>query len=172
MRLNTRARYALQLMVSVAHLSRNQEPISLDKVAQRARLSKRYLEQLAAVLRNKSLLRSVPGRSGGYALARPAETIPIGEIIGASIGPIKLVECVERPEACMSSEVCTCRPFYQLLTQRICDLLNEYTLADLIDESWLARATSELRGTSKLQMPKGRTALRTLRPTDHSGGRT
>ena len=80
MRLNTRARYTLQLMVSVAHLSRNQEPISLDKVAQRARLSRRYLEQLASVLRGKSLLRSVPGRSGGYALTRPAKTISVGEI--------------------------------------------------------------------------------------------
>jgi Rrf2 family protein len=154
LRLNTRARYTLQLMVAVAHLSRDREPISLDKIAQRARLSRRYLEQLAAVLRTKSLLRSVPGRSGGYVLTRPAETIPIGEIIAASIGPINLVECVGRPELCMAAEVCACRPFYQLLNRRVSDLLNDYTLADLVDEGWLARARHELREISKLRTPQ------------------
>jgi Rrf2 family protein len=162
-------------MVAVGHLSRNQEPISLDKVAQRARLSRRYLEHLAAVLRDKSLLRSVPGRSGGYALARPGATISIGAIIEASIGPINLVECVGRPELCMAAEVCACRPFYQLLNRRICDLLNDYTLADLVDESWLARARRELKGTAKPHAAQGRTASRTrrsLRVLDHPGGGT
>jgi Rrf2 family cysteine metabolism transcriptional repressor len=172
LRLNTRARYTLQLMVSVAHLSRNQEPISLDKVAQRARLSRRYLEQLASVLRGKSLLRSVPGRSGGYALARPAKTISVGEIIEASIGPITIVECVERPEKCMAAEVCACRPFYQLLNQRVSAMLNDYTLADLVDEGWRARARRELEGIASEPIPRSRRTSRPQRALDHPGGKT
>ena len=175
MRLNTRARYALQLMVSIAHLSRNHEPISLDKVAQRARLSRRYLEQLAAVLRAKSLLRSVPGRSGGYTLTRQAKTISVGEIIAASIGPVNLVECVGRPELCMAADVCSCRPFYQLLSRRISSVLDEYTLADLVDEGWLARARRELKGMCKPLTPQARLASRMARGQrmlDHTGGRT
>jgi Rrf2 family protein len=160
-------------MVAVAHLGKNQEPISLDRVAQHTRLSRRYLEQLAAVLRAKSLLRSVPGRSGGYAVARPAGTIPIGEIIVASVGPINLVECLGQPEICVAADVCACRLFYQLLNQRICDLLNQYTLADLVDRSWPARASRELRGACKPDTPPGRASSRTLRRPrvlEHTGG--
>jgi Rrf2 family protein len=163
------------MMVAVGHLSRNQAPISLDRIAQRTRLSRRYLEQLAAVLRAKSLLRSVPGRNGGYALTRPAETIPIGDIIAASIGPINLVACVGRPEQCMAADVCACRPVYQILNRRISEVLNEYTLADLVDERWLARARRELGGAPKPRTPQSRGASRSQRPSrafDAPGGKT
>jgi Rrf2 family iron-sulfur cluster assembly transcriptional regulator len=140
MTLSTRARYALQLMVAIARSERAEQPVSLETVSRRTRLSRRYLEHLAARLRAGSLLRSVPGRNGGYVLARPAESIRLGEIVEASMGPVNIVHCVQAPETCMASEVCACRPIYQLINLRISEVLNEYRLADLADPRWLARA--------------------------------
>lgn len=144
MKISTRARYALQLMVSVARLAQGAEPVSLDKVTRRTRISRRYLEQLATSLRKQGLLNSIAGRNGGYILARPASEIRIGQIIQAGIGPINVVECVLNPEVCMSAEVCECRPIYELLNRRMVDVLNEYSLADLADDRRLAAVRQQL----------------------------
>jgi Rrf2 family iron-sulfur cluster assembly transcriptional regulator len=154
-RLTTRARYALQLMVSVARLSDGGQPVSLDKVSKRTRLSRRYLEHLAAVLRKSSLLRSVPGRSGGYLLARAGKAIRVGQIIEACIGPMNIVECVRKPEVCLVSAVCECRPIYQILNRRITEVLNEYSLADVADAEWLATASRQLATTAVAGKPRG-----------------
>jgi Rrf2 family protein len=146
-RLNTRTRYALRLMVAIAHLSDGGQPVSLDKVSRGTRLSRRYLEHLAAALRKKSLLRSVPGRSGGYLLARPGNAIRIGEIVEAIIGPMNIVECVQKPDVCLASEVCECRPIYQLLNRRITEVLNEYSLAEVVQIGWLSTARRQLTVT-------------------------
>ena len=144
-KLSTRARYALQLMVCIARTGDGVQPVSLDKVAKSTRISRRYLEQLATALRQESLVVSSAGRSGGYLLARPAKDIRIGHIIQAGIGPINIVDCVRKPETCMSAEACECRPIYQLLNQRITEVLNDYSLADLADDDWLAKAREALR---------------------------
>jgi Rrf2 family protein len=143
-------------MISVAHLSDGGKPVSLDKVSRGTRLSRRYLEHLAAMLRKKSLLRSVPGRSGGYLLARPVKAIRVGEIIEASIGPMNIVKCVREPEVCLASEVCECRPVYQLLNRRIAEVLNEYSLADVTDLGWLTTARRQLAVTAVANGPIGR----------------
>lgn len=156
MKLSTRARYALQLMVAIARSSDGRQPVSLDKVARSTRISKRYLEQLAAALKKKSLLESAAGRSGGYLLARSAEEIRVGHIIEAGIGPINIVDCVMKPEICMSAEVCECRPIYQLLNRRIKNVLNDYSLADLADDQWLITARKEL---SKCPEVEGRDSV-------------
>jgi Rrf2 family protein len=139
MRLSTRARYALRFMLNVHQLSERQEPVSIAKVAQRAGMSKRYLEKLVAALKRADLLRPVSGRTGGYILARPAQSIRLGEIIEASIGPINIVECVHQPDACWKSDLCECREIYTLINNRITEALNEYTLADMADRTWRER---------------------------------
>jgi Rrf2 family protein len=131
MKLSTRARYALQAMLAIARMTDGDRPISLGKVAERTRLSRRYLDQLTVSLKNASLLRSVGGRSGGYLLARKSTEIRIKHIVEAAIGPISIVDCVGHPESCLKSELCECRTLYSLINKRITDALDEFTLADL-----------------------------------------
>lgn len=131
MKLSTRGRYALRLMLDIGRFGTNGKPVSLTAVHERTDISRGYLEQLALSLRNSDLLRATSGRYGGYILAKPASEITLGRIIEAAIGPINLVECVARPDDCMRSEGCECRMVYQLINRRITEVLNEYTLADL-----------------------------------------
>jgi len=144
MKLSSRARYALRAMIAITRLAEDSKPVSLDRVAQRTRVSRRYLEQLALALKHASLLRSVSGKGGGYRLARPAAEIKVGEIIEAAIGPINIVECVRHPDACLMVDVCECRLFYLLLNRRISEVLNEFTLHDLADQGWLKKMGREL----------------------------
>ena len=131
MRLSTRARYGLRMMVEIARHARAGDPVSLADVAERTEISRRYLDQLAVGLKNATLIRGIAGKGGGYVLVRPAEEIRIGQVMSAAIGPINIVECVGRPDTCAKSDRCECRFIYKLINDRINEVLSEISLADL-----------------------------------------
>ena len=137
LRVSTRARYALRLMLDVARNGRDNGPVSLSSVAERTAISRGYLEQVALSLRSASLLHGICGRRGGYRLAVPADEITVGRIFEALIGPISIVDCVDDPAACPRGECCECRIVYRLINDRIVEVLQAHTLTDLMDPDWM-----------------------------------
>lgn len=131
MKLNTRVRYAVRLMADIARHASGQ-PVPLRDVAERQGLSKLYLSQLATALRNASLLRSVWGNRGGYVLARPANEIKLREIIEAADGPVNIIECVVDDRACERARTCEAIHVWRDINQAIVEVLDRYTLGDLI----------------------------------------
>jgi Rrf2 family protein len=137
MKFSTRARYALRMMLDIGKHGDRKTPVSLSLVAERTGISRGYLEQLAMSLRNARLVRAFSGRYGGYKLASLASEITVGQIIEAAIGPICVVDCVEEPDTCSRSEYCECRVVYALINRRVAGVLEDFTLADLLDPSWV-----------------------------------
>jgi Rrf2 family cysteine metabolism transcriptional repressor len=136
MKLSTRARYALRMMVAIARYTNGnglQKTVSLKDIAERTNISRRYLEQLVISLKNASLVRAKAGRGGGYSLVKPPAAIDVGEIVEAAIGQINIVDCVLEPGACDKSGDCGCRSIYCDINERITDTLNEITLQSLLD---------------------------------------
>lgn len=152
MKLSTRGRYSLRLMLDIARHQEDGNPVSLTSVVDRTGLSRGYLEQLAMALRTAGLLRGIAGRHGGYQLARPLTEIRLNDILEATIGPICIVNCIEEPETCLESKDCECRLVYALINDRISQVLREYSLADLLDEDRLA----ELRVLDQAAAPHRR----------------
>jgi Rrf2 family iron-sulfur cluster assembly transcriptional regulator len=145
MKLSTRARYALRMMVVFArHTDGQPQVVSLNEVAKEATVSRRYLEQLVIGLKNGSLIRGKSGKGGGYALARPADQIKIREIFESAIGPINIVECVMQPEICLKADLCECRSLYGLINKKITSVLDNIVLADLVDDARLREAITVL----------------------------
>ena len=145
MKLSTRARYALRMMVIFArHNGEKPAVVSLNEVASESNVSRRYLEQLVIGLKNGALIRGKSGKGGGYCLAKPADRIRIRQIIEAAIGPINIVECVLQPELCIKSDFCECRSLYGLINKKITSVLDGVVLADLIDGKRLEEAVSLL----------------------------
>lgn len=138
MNVSTRARYSLRLMLEISRFSDGESPVSLQDVATWTGVSRRYLEQLIIPLKNGGLVKAKPGRSGGYCLTRDPATIRLGDIIGAATGPVALAECVDESAVCKRSARCECRNVWVLLTHRIREVLDEYSLADLTDPAKLA----------------------------------
>jgi Rrf2 family protein len=130
MKLSTRARYGLRLMIDLAANARG-VPVAMRDVARRQRISRRYLEQLAVGLKNANLIRSSSGRGGGYWLQQPPEGIRVGDIMAAIMGPVNIVRCVRSPEACYRAESCPSRKMWVLLNDRINEVLRSVSLADL-----------------------------------------
>lgn len=133
MKISTRGRCALRLMLDVARHGADGQPVSLAAVAERTGISRGYLEQLAQSLRSARLVRGVAGRHGGYRLAKATSEVTLGRILESAIGPICVVDCVDDPESCPRSEYCECRLVYDLINRRIAEVLGEFTLADLLD---------------------------------------
>jgi Rrf2 family protein len=132
------------MMLDIAHHGGSASPVSLSSVSDRTDISHGYLEQLAPALRAARLVKSVAGRHGGYRLAAPASKITIRQIIEASIGPVCIVDCVEDPESCLKAEFCECRIVYSLINQKIAQVLDDFTLEDLLDPSWARDKEIEL----------------------------
>jgi Rrf2 family protein len=144
MKLSARARYAVRLMVELERLGGRKKPVRLGHVSKITGISKRYLEQLAIALKSDSLVRGVAGRNGGYLLARPASSITIGDVLTAVTGPINLTICVVEPDLCMRSDLCECRTIWTLLNLRINKVLEEFTIADLLDRKLLKEVRARL----------------------------
>lgn len=129
-------------MLDVARHGGEETPVSLASVSDRTGISHGYLEQVALALRGARLVRGIAGRHGGYKLAVPASEITIRQIIEATIGPVCVVDCIDEPDGCPRADFCECRVVYALINQRIGEVLEEFTLADLADPSWM-RETGE-----------------------------
>lgn len=150
MKLSTRARYALRMMMVFARHSGEHGVISLNEVSQEARISRRYLEQLVIGLKNGALIRGKSGKGGGYALAQPPDTIRLRQIVESAIGPINIVDCVLQPEICVKADMCECRMLYGLINHKITSVLDALVLADLVDRDKLKEVVGMLDGDDVL----------------------
>jgi Rrf2 family protein len=147
-------------MVQIAKQADRNIPVSLNQVAREGELPRRYLEQLVIGLKNASLIRGVSGKVGGYLLTKPAGEIKIGAIIEAAIGPVNIVHCVNEPRQCLKADVCECRLLWVLINGRIADVLNEFSLADMLDKKWYRLMSQQL--TSPPAGPATRRKSRSL----------
>ena len=146
MKISTRARYALRLMIDITDNGGRSGPIQLRNIADRQNISKRYLEQLVIALRNASLIKSVSGPQGGYLLTRPPGEIKAGEIIEATIGPIYIIDCLKDATICSESTDCKSRAMWLLTNKRIRDTIFNFTLQDLVDGNMPHPVVTDLDG--------------------------
>lgn len=107
--------------------------VLLKDIASRQEISKRYLEHMMTLLRNRGLVVAERGATGGYRLARPAEEIRLDEIFEALEGAIAPVECVRDPSACERTEDCVARELWCEVADAMRGVLEGRTLADLKD---------------------------------------
>ena len=82
MRLSTRGRFAITAMIDLA-LRDSAQPVPLQDIALRHRISLSYLEQVFAKLRQHGLVESTRGPGGGYTLGFRGDTVSVADIIGA-----------------------------------------------------------------------------------------
>jgi Rrf2 family protein len=107
------------------------ELVLLKEIAERQGISKRYLEHMMTLLRNKGLVVAERGARGGYRLARRPEEIRLDEIFTALEGEIAPVECVRDASICDRAGGCVVRDLWCDMTRAMKGVLAGETLADL-----------------------------------------
>ena len=131
MKLSTRSRYGTRILLELAR-SEKKVPIQVSEISRRQEIPAKYLEQLIRILKQAGLVNSVRGPKGGHLLARPAETITLGQIVRLFEGQADLVECVSSPEKCHNSDNCRVREAWKEATSVLYKSLDTITIADLI----------------------------------------
>ena len=134
MHISTKGRYGLRAVLDLAY-NCSDKPVTLSAIASRQSLSEGYLEQLMTPLRKAEIIVSTRGAQGGYALSRSPETIYIGQVFRALEGPLSLVSCIgEEPIIkCRRRDICGSAFIWEKVQDAISDVLDQYTVADLIN---------------------------------------
>lgn len=133
MKVSTKGRYALRLMIDLA-TNDNGNPIRIKDIAERQGISDKYLEQIIAVLNKAGYVRSVRGPQGGYALKKKPEDYTVGMILRLTEGGLAPVVCVEEEEAsCERQNGCVTYLLWKKISDAINDVVDTVTLKDLVD---------------------------------------
>jgi Rrf2 family protein len=131
MKLSTRARYGVRLMIALA-MNYDQGPLFLKEIAKKENISEKYLSIIVISLRSSGLVTSTRGANGGYALARPPEQINMKEMIDVLEGDSCLVKCVKDPSECPRVAVCVVRDVWTMIGEKIAEVLQSVTLDKLV----------------------------------------
>jgi Rrf2 family protein len=87
--ISARVDYAVRAMLILAEAESSASgPVSIDTLATRQELPRKFLEAIFADLRRSDLVLSRRGARGGYALGRPATKISVGDVFRAVDGPL------------------------------------------------------------------------------------
>ena len=128
MRISTRGRYALRMMLDMA-LADSGKPVRVKEIAER-------LEQIMSILNKAGFVRSVRGPQGGYFLTRKPEEYTVGMILRLTEGSLSPVDCLdEGAENCPRQESCVTFILWKQLDNAIRDVVDKVTLQDLVDWS-------------------------------------
>ncbi len=130
MKISTKGRYALRLMVDIS-IHGNGKPVSVKDIAARQDISVKYLEQIISTLVRAGYLNSVRGPQGGYRLTRDPSEYTVGDILRQTEGSLVPVECLDpNAEACKREQECVTLRFWTELNQAITSVVDRYTLED------------------------------------------
>ena len=103
MRLSTKSRYGLRAMFDIAY-NCGTASCQIQDVSRRQHISQRYLEQIFQSLKKAGIITSKRGPQGGYMFARKLDEISLAEIVKASEGDLKVVECSRKSGKKVSCE--------------------------------------------------------------------
>lgn len=145
MNITSKSRYALKIMMDLAHYSpisptpedgseAVKAPLSAiirrNDIARRQGIPTEYLDQIMMRLRGAHLVDSVRGRAGGYRLGRHAESITLWDVFASVEDSIFPVECVAHGDRCGFENSCITRgPWTEIFESMRAPLVN-MTLAD------------------------------------------
>ena len=132
MKISTKGRYALRLMLDIA-LNSHGVAVPLRDVAQRQEISDKYLEQIVTQLSRAGLVRSVRGAGGGYLLTREPEQYTVGDILRPLEGDLAPVECATDEGFCERADQCVTLELWQEIHRAVAQVVDGTTLADLVE---------------------------------------
>jgi Rrf2 family protein len=134
MKISTKGRYALRMLIDLAE-NQGDGYVSLKDIAARQEISKKYLEQIVAMLNRPNILKTNRGYQGGYRLAKNPSEYTVGDVLRITEGGLAPVSCLEQsPIQCDRADRCPTLYVWQGLDKAINEYLDSVTLQDIVDE--------------------------------------
>ncbi len=132
MKISTKGRYALRLMIDLA-MQGGSTPVSLKDIAVRQGVSDKYLEQIIAMLNKAGYVKSIRGPQGGYMLTQEPSYYTAGMILRLTEGSLVPVACAEEESICEREGGCGTMELWKRLDDAIKGVVDGVTLAQLLE---------------------------------------
>ena len=133
MKISTKGRYALRLMLDLA-INHTGSFIPLKAIAQRQQISDKYLEQIIHPLNKAGLVESARGAQGGYRLSRSPDRYTVGEILRTVEGSLAPVSCLDWDSPCSKIDSCLTIGLYKRIQQAVDNVVDHTSLQDMLEE--------------------------------------
>ena len=129
MKISTKGRYALRVMIDLAEHNTG-EYIPLMDIARRQDISEKYLEAIVATLSKNDFLISLRGKGGGYKLARNPEDYSVLSILLVTEGSLE-----KKPNRCPKVAECKTLQMWEDFEKLVNDYFSNITIADLVNSN-------------------------------------
>lgn len=131
MKISTKGRYALRVMLDLAVNSKGGEYVSLAEISGRQEVSLKYLEAIVAALSKAGFLDSRRGKTAVIVWRKMRRTIPSAVYSKRRKKPCA-VSCLDCEESCSRAAHCLTLPLWKELDSRIDGYLESVTLGDIL----------------------------------------
>jgi len=125
--------YALHAIFDLA-LQKQGEPIKIAEIARRQKIPQKFLELILAGLKQGGFVESRRGAEGGYLLAKPPDTITVGEVIRFVEGTKSNKQSGKQQAGDAFSDT------WQRVERAVSDVIDHTTFAELV-RNWREKQT-------------------------------
>lgn len=130
MKISTKGRYALTIMIHLGRAYGNGDYLSLTEISEREKISLKYLEKIMCSLKKRDFFLVHKGKDGGYKLKHDPKNITIGSIIRAAEEELDIIDCVKKE--CPNKRQCGTYPLWKGLSDEINEYLDSKTLKEYL----------------------------------------
>ncbi len=130
MKLTSHTNYAIRMLMFCAS---KQELATVSEIARFYDLPEKFLFKILGGLSSLGFVETIRGRNGGIRLSIPAEDIRLGDVVRQVEENFEMAECFKQGDvSCPLVATCGMNEALSRALQSFFDVLNEYTIADLI----------------------------------------
>jgi Rrf2 family protein len=135
MQISTKTEYGLRCLLRLARQTQG-EALSITEISQTEHVPKHYAQQILMRLRRAGLVKSIRGTEGGFALAQPAASITVAQVVRVLEGVPFQDTCdhFNKRSNCGHLGDCSIRPVWQTISQRLWQTLDNIHLQSLVTD--------------------------------------
>lgn len=130
MHLTTFSDYSMRVLMYLA--LQQEQRVTIGDIAQCYQISDNHLTKVVHSLARAGYIKTIRGKGGGLKLNRPVELINLGEVLRKTEGEEGLLPCVQGEGGCCLIPVCRLTGILRESQQAMYQVLDKYTLADLL----------------------------------------
>lgn len=129
MRLTQHTDYGLRLLMYVA--LKDGQRCTIREAAESFDISRNHLMKIANLLQHHGVLNATRGKGGGLQLAKPANTLRLGDLVQTLEPDMALAECLGENNRCVVTPQCLLIGVLSDALRDFLRTLNQYTLEDI-----------------------------------------
>jgi Rrf2 family protein len=138
MHLSKKSEYALRATINLGIATEvGRGTVSGSELAEANRLPLKFIERILQELREAGIVETHRGKFGGYALAKPADQIGIGQLVRLMDGRLAPICCASenayQPCTCPDEDHCGLRMIMIDVRNAIANILDRYTVAQVVE---------------------------------------